>query len=297
MAMAGLRVDVFFGPAYGLPLISNIPSVLMLHDLAFHRFPEMFTRKQRGYYQLFLRPSLRRARRVITPSRGAASDVRALLRVPDKKLDVVYNAVDPRFGVIDDALALSRVRDKYGLPQRFILFVGTLEPRKNLQRLVEAYAYARRKLGVEVPLILCGAPGWSYAEILEAPRRFGVAPHVKRLGFVDDRDLPALYSAATLFVYPSLYEGFGYPILEAMACRTPVVTSTSPALPEIGGDASIMVDPFDIEGLGRAIRDGLSNDCLRERLMCAGLERVKVFSTHNQVTRTLASLERARGTV
>ena len=294
LVAAGSRLDLFFGPAYGLPLLlPGTPSVLMIHDLGFRIVPETHLQKARGYYDIFLRPSLRRARRVITPSQSTAQDTHEILRVPRERIDVIYNAISPRFQPVDDPATLAALRTRYDLPERFILYLGTIEARKNLVRLIQAYARARAIRGIAEPLILAGSLGWLYEEVLSLPAKLGLQNDVRRLGFVDDADLPALLSAAHLFVYPSLYEGFGLPPIEAMACGTPVVASSAPSLPEVLGDAALCVDPRDVDALADALARGVSDEALRARLRAAGFTRAARYTAEAMATQTLQTFERA----
>lgn len=290
----GSRLDVFFGPAYGLPLLLlGTPTVLMIHDLGFQLVPETHLQKARGYYDIFLRPSLRRARRVITPSQSTARDTSALLRVPRERIDVIYNAISPRFRPVADPTTLASVRSRYDLPERFILYLGTIEARKNLVRLIAAYARARAVHGITEPLILAGSLGWLYEDVLNLPAKLGLENDVRRLGFVEDADLPALLSAAHLFVYPSLYEGFGLPPIEAMACGTPVVASSAPSLPEVLGDAALLADPRDVDALADALARGVTDAPLRSRLREAGFAQSARYTSEALANQTLASFERA----
>jgi glycosyltransferase involved in cell wall biosynthesis len=290
VAAARERLDVFWGPGYGLPLLlgARMPATATIQDLSFRRVPGTLPRKAMGYYKLFVKPSLRRARRVIVPSHATACDLRGLLGIPRERIDVVPNAVGPEFRPVVDAAVLASLHERYELPERFILYTGTIEPRKNLARLIDAYSRARTAHGVTEPLILAGSLGWLYREILELPARLGIERHVRRLGFVPDQDLPALFSAAALFVYPSLYEGFGLPPLEAMACGTPVVASSAPALPEVVGEAAVLVEPSDVDGLADALARALRDAPLRSALRAAG------YSTRALGSRTLQCFERAR---
>ncbi len=293
LALRRAQVDLFFGPYMGLPLLSSVPAVVMVHDLAWRRFPETYPRKKRGYYQLFVGASVRKARRVLCPSYSTGAEVHELLGVPRERIDVVHNAVAPRFRPLSDSAALAAVRERYQLPSRYLLYLGTIEPRKNLERLLRAYALARQAHGVDVPLVLAGPLGWLYDQILALPAELGIAEHVIRPGFIDDADLPGLYAAAELFVYPSLYEGFGLPVVEAMACGTPVVTTSTSSLPEVAGEAAIVVDPLDMLALAQAIADGLRDEARRARLRTAGLAQAARFSQEQQARGTLACFERA----
>jgi glycosyltransferase involved in cell wall biosynthesis len=203
---------------------------------------------------------------------------------------VTYNGVDPRFAP-PDPVVLDAFRRRAGLPEQFILFIGTLEPRKNVPTLLEAYA--RIASETNVPLILGGGKGWLYDEIFAKAEQLNLGDRIRFAGFIDDADLPLWYAAATVFTLPSLYEGFGIPLIEAMACGTPVVASTSSSLPEIVGDAGLLVSPTDPDALGAAILRILREPDLRAELREQGFVRARRFSWYETAQRTLDVYRRA----
>jgi len=284
---AGL--DLLHGMAFVGPLGSGCPSVVTIHDLSFLLYPQSFRPLNRLYLKLFARLSVRRARRVIAVSESTKRDAVKQYGVTPEQVDVVHNGVDPAFRPlpIDQ---VSAFRADRGLPERFILFVGTLEPRKNIARLIQAYAQLP---GARPPLLFVGGKGWFYDEIFALVERLNLGAEVHFVGYVPTDDLPWWYNAADLFVYPSLYEGFGLPPLEAMACGTPVVSSTASSLPEVVGQAGLLVEPTDTEGLAAAMERGLTNADLRARMRAMGLARAAGFSWRETARRTVDSYRRA----
>jgi len=251
-------VDVFHSPDFTLPPVWRARAVLTVHDLSFLRVPECFTGALRRYLERVVPRSVRRADHVIADSHSTKRDLVELLGTPAGKVTVIHSGVEPRFRPIIDRAALGPVRQRYDLPERFIISVGTLQPRKNFATLVEAFARLKSETGNWKPgarslkLVIAGGRGWLYEEIFARVEALGLQGDVLFPGFVADEDLPALYNLAEAFVLPSLYEGFGLPPLEAMACGTPVVTSNVSSLPEVVGDAGLMVEPGELSGGDRA---------------------------------------------
>jgi glycosyltransferase involved in cell wall biosynthesis len=273
-ALRRIRADVVHGPVFVGPLLSPCPVVVTVHDLSFIRFPELFRPANRLYLTVLTRLSARRARRLIAVSAHTASEITRLLGVPPGRVDVVYHGVDPAFRPFpaDEIAAFPQRR---GLPERFVLFVGTLEPRKNLVRLVEAFA---RVCDGSVGLVLAGGRGWLYDELLATVEALGLGDAVIFAGYVMNDELPLWYNAATVVAYPSVYEGFGLPVLEAQACGTPVLTSNVSSLPEAAGDAALMVDPYDVEALAAGLNQLLTDGPMRHQLRERGLAHARLFS-------------------
>jgi glycosyltransferase involved in cell wall biosynthesis len=284
---AGL--DLIHGLVFVGPMGSRCPFNVTVHDLSFLFYPEGFRTLNRLYLRLFARLSARQARRVIAVSESTKRDVIEQYGIAPEKVDVVYNGVDPAFRPLP-ADQVSAFRTDRGLPDRFILFVGTLEPRKNIARLLQAYA---RLPGARPPFMLVGGKGWFYDEVFSLVERLELGAEVHFAGYVPADDLPCWYNAADLFVYPSLYEGFGLPPLEAMACGTPVVTSTASSLPEVVGPAALLVDPTDTEALAVAMERGLTDAGLRAQMKAQGLARAADFSWSETARRTKESYRRA----
>ncbi len=289
------QVDLVHCPAYVAPLIGAHRSVVTFHDLSYLRMPRAFNRANQGYLSSFSRIAAARATRFIAVSESTRRDMVELLGIDEKRIDVVYNGVDEQFQPIADPRIVESFRHDHNLPAQFILFLGTLEPRKNVSTLVRAYAVARRQ-GVTVPLVLAGGGGWGDLQLHRLIDELNLASSVRLVGFVAMEDQALWYNAASLFAYPSLFEGFGLPVLEAMAAGTPVVTSNRSSLPEVVGTAGIMVDPTDVEQLAAAIGSVLSDEDLRLDLRSRGLERARLFTWTRTAAGTFDTFRRALGT-
>jgi glycosyltransferase involved in cell wall biosynthesis len=284
-----MGVDLIHEPAFVGPLASACPFVVTIHDLSFLFYPQGFRALNRLYLKLFTRWSVRRARRIIAVSESTKRDLAQQVGISPVKMDVVYNGVDSSFRLLP-AAEVAAFKAERGLPERFILFVGTLEPRKNVVRLIEAYAHLA---GDRPPLMLVGGKGWLYDEIFALVEALNLADQVRFVGYVPAQDLPLWYNAADLFVYPSLYEGFGLPPLEAMACGTPVITSTASSLPEVVGQAGLLVDPTDAEALTAAMEQVLASTEMQEKMQMAGLAQAQSFSWRETARRTVVSYRQA----
>ena len=278
------RPDVLFVPAHVLPLAHPLPSVVTVHDLGYRHFPGAHPAGQRLYLDWSTRFSARAASHVIADSSATQRDLAHYYGVPAHKVSVVYPGRDEQLAWVDPAA----VRARYHLAPDYLLHVGTLQPRKNLSRLIEAAASLRGQWpGLQ--LVLAGQPGWQAGPILEQAR--ASAEFVRLLDYVPDDDLAGLYSGARAFVFPSLYEGFGFPVLEAMACGTPVACANTSSLPEVAGDAALLVDPLDTAALAGAMARLLAEEALRAELAAKGLAQVRKFSWQRAAQETLQVLE------
>jgi glycosyltransferase involved in cell wall biosynthesis len=277
LALQRWQADLLHAPAYVAPLASSVRQVVTFHDLSFYRLPEAFNRTNRIYLQTFARLTARRAQRLIAVSEFTRQELRRLLGVPLERVAVVPNGVDPRFRPETDPAVLAAFRARAGLPDRFILYLGTLEPRKNLPALLRGYARARQQ-GVREPLVIAGGRGWGDTDLARLVEQLVLTDAVRLVGFVPMSEQPLWYNAATLFAYPSRYEGFGLPPLEAMACGTAVVTSDRSSLPEVVGDAGVLVDPDDPEALAAALVRLLGDDGRRQELGRRGQARARAFT-------------------
>ncbi len=273
------RINLFHATDFVLPpLLASTRSLLTVHDLSFVRVPEAASPRLKAYLDQVVPRSVHRADHVLADSQATKDDLVALYGVPPHKITVLLSGVDSRFKPINDPKTLANVRQKYALPERpYILSVGTVQPRKNYGRLIEALARLRAA-GRSIDLVIVGGRGWLEDPIYAAIQRAAVHDYVHFTGFADDEDLPALYSAAACVAIPSLYEGFGLPVLEAMACGTPVVTSNLSSLPEVAGDAALTIAPTDLDALTSALERLLDDESLRTTLSARGLERVKSFT-------------------
>ena len=292
------RLSLLHGLAYATPLFARVPTVVTVHDLSFLLYPQSFRPGNRLYLSQMTAQSCRRARRVIAVSKATARDLVQLLGVPETKIDIVYNGVDSIYQPLPNA-EVEEYRRQAGWPDDFMLMVGTIEPRKNHITLLDAYAHYRRSVQHPIPLLIGGGKGWYFEQVFERVKELGLEQYVHFLGFVALATLPWLYNAASLFVYPSRYEGFGLPVAEAMACGTPAITSSSSSLPEVAGDAALMVDPDDSEALAQAMAAVLNAPERLDVMRKAGLARAAQFqwaATSDATTEVYArALEKDHG--
>ncbi|HNS02198.1 MAG TPA: glycosyltransferase family 1 protein [Anaerolineae bacterium] len=288
------RLDLLHGAVNVSPAIAPCPSVVTVHDLSFMRYPQAFPPMQRAYLHSQVRRSVAAARRVIAVSEATKQDLIGLFGASPERIDVVYNGVDASFCPAP-AAEVEAFRARAGLPARFILHLGTLEPRKNLVRLVQAFAQVRGQDAGQpaVKLVLAGGKGWDYDAIFNEVTRQGLEREVLFPGYVAEEELAWWYRAATLFVYPSLLEGFGLPVLEAMACGAPVVTSNLSSLPEVAGDAALLVDPASVDALAAALLRLLVDAELASRLRGRGLAQAARFPWSRTAAQTAAVYRRA----
>ena len=288
---AGL--DLLHAPVYVGPLSLPCPLVVTLHDLSFFRYPHLFRRFNRHYLQWGTRQTVERAARVIAVSEWTARDAVEILGIPRERVVAIPNGVGEDMRLLDpERVAVWRRRR--GLNERMILFVGTIEPRKNLPLLLRAYALLRRR-GVEHQLVIAGGKGWYYDNVFATTERLGLRDAVAFPGYVSQDDLPLWYNAADVFVYPSLYEGFGLPPLEAMACGTPAIVSNTSSLPEVVGQAGVMVDPDDPEALADAMEAVITDRERHRQLAEAGLERASHYTWAETARQTARLYHRILG--
>ena len=289
------RVDVFHGPVFIAPFVKTCRQVVTIHDMTFFLLPQCHLFTKRHYFQRLIPRCVGRANQVIAVSESTRRDlVRILGSHCSKKIRVIYHGKDECFCPDRAAAAARGLRMKYGLLGRVILFVGLIEPRKNLERLIRAYAKLK-SLHQDSCLVLAGSQGWGYEAVLRAVSESGVKDRVFFPGFIPERELPSLYNLADVFVYPSLYEGFGFPVLEAMSCGTPVVASRVSSMPEIAGDAALLVDPHDVDSIAQALERVLVDRTLRERMAEEGIRRSQPFTWERTARETLAAYEEAAG--
>lgn len=275
-------LDLFHSPDFVLPPTGRRPTILTIHDLSFLRVPQFFVPGFRDYLKGAVSRSIGRARRILADSESTRRDLVELMAVDSERVSVLYPGVEDRFRPVRDDKVLGRVRTRYGLPGRFVLGLSTLQPRKNFDGLIKAFRHLLAAQGdgaefADLHLVIGGGKGWMYEDMLSLVARYGLEKKVHFPGYVDDRDLPALYSLATVFAFPSWYEGFGIPVLEAMACGTPVVAADNSSLPEVVGDAGLMVDAGDVEGLAGALAQLLTDGSLRAQLAPAGKAQARRF--------------------
>jgi len=298
-------VDLFHATEHLLPRFSSVRTVFTLHDLIFLFHPETHKPLNRWFLTLMMPRFLRAADAVIAVSECTKRDAVRFYGIPEEKITVIYEGVNPRFRPASPE-TIAAVRARYNLPEHFILYVGTIEPRKNLTALLEAFHHllATRSLRpapcdlrpatcsllpapCDLRLVIVGKRGWLYEGFFRRLRELGLEDRVIFTGYVPDEDLPAIYSAADLFVFPSLYEGFGLPVLEAMACGTPVICSNTSSLPEVAGDAALLVDPADVRALAGAMERALTDEALRVTLRARGMGKARGFTWEQAAQKTL----------
>jgi glycosyltransferase involved in cell wall biosynthesis len=270
--------DLYHSPDFTLPPLRRARGLVTVHDLSFLRVPECADPGLRAFLEQAVPAAVRRARRVLADSENTRRDLIEVLRVDPNSISVVTPAIEARFRREHDAVRLDQVRTRYRLPERFILGLGTLEPRKNFRGLITAFSQLVRETKLPHALVIGGKPGWLYDDTYHRAAQEDVSGRVCFPGFVADEDLPALYSLADAFVFPSLYEGFGIPVLEAMACGVPVVTSDNSSLPEAAGSAALMVDATDTVMLAAAIAKVLDDPEQRRRMIAAGYDQASRFT-------------------
>jgi glycosyltransferase involved in cell wall biosynthesis len=289
LALPWQSMDLLYSTAFVTPLAARWPSVVTIYDLSFLHYPMALSRARRGYLRLFSRLSCRRARRIIAISESTRRDLVKQWGIAADKIDIAYPGIGEQFRPLPEN-EVEAFRARHSLP-RFILHLGTLEPRKNLVRLIQAFA----RLRTDAKLVLAGGRGWLCDEIAAEIERLNLQDKVVLPGYLADEALVFWYNAASVLAYPSLYEGFGLPIIEAMACGTPVVTSTASSLPEAAGDAGLLVDPHDTEMLAEALEKALADEVLREEMRTRGLSQAARFTWQATAAATVTSLCRALG--
>lgn len=283
--------DVLFVPAHTIPVVRRpgVKTVVTVHDLGaeflaeYHKFP------QKIYLNWSTRYASSEASHIISVSKFTKNELNRTLKVPNNKVSVIYEAVNRELFYPRTKHETAQVRAKYGLAGRYFLYVGTIQPRKNLIRLIEAFSKARLE---HTDLVLVGSKGWLYDEIYTAPEKFGISNHVRFLDYVPNDDLPALYSGALGLLFPSLYEGFGLPILEGFACGCPVLTSSVGATAEVAGEAALFVNPLDVKSISQGIKKLSEKAEIRERLIQKGRLRVGDFAWEKAARETLKVLEK-----
>jgi glycosyltransferase involved in cell wall biosynthesis len=292
-ALRKLRIDATIFPKNVVPFFTGCPGFVVVHDLAYFddrlgAYPFLDT----FYMRTLIPRSLRRAAGVFAVSENTKKDIIRYTSCDPGKITITYEAADDMYRPIKDRARLERIKQKYNLPESFIMYVGSLSPRKNVIRLLEAFAGIREKIPHQ--LVLTASKSWKDSSVYAAMSRLNLQDRVHKLGYVEEQDMPALYNLADAYVYPSLYEGFGLPVLEAMQCGCPVVASDATSIPEVAGDAAMLVNPLDTQALADAVYRLLTDRELRNRLVAAGFEQAEKFSWHRCAQ---IILEKIRSTV
>jgi glycosyltransferase involved in cell wall biosynthesis len=283
-----VKPDVFHAPHYVLPPAVRCRSVVTIHDCIHLMFPQYLpNRAAYVYAKASMWSAARRSHRILTVSEASKRDILHFFNVPPEKIVVVYNAIDERFREAPPEEDVERVRERYQLQHRFVLYAGNIKPHKNLVRVIEAFAELRRGEFDDLKLLIIGDEISKLPALRRAVHNYKLHKHVRFLGFLPDETLAVLYRLAAVFVFPSLYEGFGLPPLEAMASGTPVVTSNVSSLPEVTDGAAVLVDPYDVGSIVDGIRRVLDDPDLANDMRTKGIERAREFSWERSVARTL----------
>jgi glycosyltransferase involved in cell wall biosynthesis len=282
------RPNVFFTPSHYGPRFSSVPTVMTILDVSYLYFPELF--KQRDLYKLkhWTAYSAKKAKKVLTISESSKNDIIKEYKLRENDVVVTYPGIKSAMSIEPHVYSMNQLKTKYGLSDNYILFVGTLQPRKNIVRLIDAFSRIGNK---DLELVVIGKKGWLYEEILEAPQKFGVKKEVKFLEGINDEELTLFYKNAIFYILPSLYEGFGLPVLEAMKHGCPVITSNVSSLPEAGGDAALYVDPENVDDIAAKMKKLLGDRELRQELIAKGKKQVLKFSWEKAAKDTLRVLE------
>jgi len=289
LALKREGITLFHAPHYVLPPLVQCRSVVTIHDCIHLMFPEYLpNRFAPAYARASITMAARRATRVMTVSESSKRDILRFVNIAADKIDVIYNAYDERFTVEPNEEAVARVRERYQLQDQFVLYAGTVKPHKNIERLIRAFHLVRGRGMDHLKLVLIGDEISRYAALRHAVHQHQLHKYVRFLGYMPEETLAIMYRLAGVFVFPSLYEGFGLPPLEAMASGTPVVTSNVSSLPEVAGDAAVLVDPYDPEAIADGIYRVLTDDALRCDLRRKGLARARQFSWEDSARRVRA---------
>lgn len=286
--VARFGTDIYFGTNFFGSFHHSFKTVITIHDLTYVRFPEAVNPIMMRDLPQMLPEHAQRAHAIVADSESAKRDIVEILGVPSEKVHVILPGVSEIFRPVIDRLFLSEVRARYRLPDKFILFVGTIEPRKNLPLLISAFDRLCADSGFNHGLVVAGGKGWRDRESNRAVESSPNRERIVMTGFVSDEDLPAIYSLADVFILPSLYEGFGLPVLEAMACGTPVVATNVSSLPEAVGNAGLLVDPGDPDPLAAAIRHLTTDEEMRQRYRLAGFAHARKFSWNTAAKKAIA---------
>ncbi len=282
------KVDVFHGPDYFVPNTILGKSIVTIHDLMVFTHPEFLKTEWVVSIKKRILASIKRARLIIAVSNFTKNEIVNLFNIPENRVRVVYNGIAPIFRPINDHLKIKELKAKYGINGPYLLSVGNLEPKKNIETLIKACCVLREMTEFKYPLVIVGKKSSYFKKVWDHVVKFHAEKDTIFTDMVDGKDLPYLYGGAELFLFPSLMEGFGIPVIEAMACGIPVITSNCASIPEIAGDAAVLIDPLKADEIAEAIHQVLFTPSLREKLITHGRERAKLFSWEKTARETLA---------
>ncbi|MFH1551277.1 MAG: glycosyltransferase family 1 protein [bacterium] len=283
------NVDVYFNPHFfNSPLSKKCRKIITFHDLSFERYPEFFSLRKRLWQKFLMnaREEAKKADKIIAVSHSTKEDLIDIYGIEPEKIDVIYSGISSQFRqIIDNQEETKRIKTKYGLPDDFILYLGTIEPRKNIIGLIKAFELLRNDYSIK--LVLAGVSGWLEQDIFKRAKESKYQKDIVFTGLIEPEDRPYIYNLALIFVYPSFFEGFGFPPLEAMACGIPVIVSNSSSLSEAVGDSALMVDPNNTDEIAWAMKITLTDTDLRKVFIKKGLEQVNKFSWQKTAEKTL----------
>lgn len=286
------RPDVFFSPSHYAPRFSPVPTVISVMDLSFLYFPELFYKKDLLQLRSWTKYSINKAIKILTISNSSKNDIIKEYKIAPERVTVTHPGIKDFTSLRPRIYGMNQLKNKYGIGERYILFVGTLQPRKNIVRLIEAFSKLSEK---DLELVVVGKKGWLFEEILEKPKQLGIENRVMFLENVGNEELPLLYKHAICMVLPSLYEGFGLPVLEAMKYECAVITSDVSSLPEAGGDACLYVNPEDTDDIAAKMSTVINDEKLRKDLIEKGKMQITKFNWENTARETLSALEEIGG--
>jgi len=287
------KIDLLHCPAFKAPLRCPVPLIVTFYDIHILKNPKDYNPWLRLYCKFMLRKIAASATRIITISEFSRNDIAETLSVPKEKIAVTYCGINDKFSVITDTDLKNEIWKKYKFKKRFILYVGALQPRKNIPLLLKAYSELKKNGTFDYELVIAGSTGWRNKNIFVLIEKLGLKNDVMFLGYVPEDDLPVIYNLAEFFVYPSFFEGFGMPVLEAMACGCPVISSNTSSLPEVIGEAGIMIDPNNIEDLKDAMIRMTQDHSLKNEMREKGIKRAKLFSWDKCARETLEVYRKA----
>lgn len=279
-------IDLLHSPHYTLPVLSKGPVVVTIHDCSFFRYPQLHLAGKRLFFRTFIHLSARRGAALIAVSESTRRELLHFVRISPQKIHTVHEGVSPDFHPIRDDQRIQTVRARYDLPQDFILFVGLIEPRKNLPDLLRAVKIVSKQHG-NLQLVIAGRLGWKTREVFELLERLDLKSRIRLTGYIPQDDLPVLYNMSRFLVYPSQYEGFGLPVLEAMACGTPVITTQVSSMPEVAGDVGLLVPAGDVDALAQGIQRLWQDSALRRVMSDRGVQRAAGFTWERAARQTL----------
>lgn len=290
-------VDAFFSPHFlNSATTKKCKKIITFHDLSFLRHPEFFPwRKRYWHFMQNIKKQAQEADKIIAISESTKNDLIDLYEIKEEKIKVIYSGINSQFGPITDENYLKSIKEKYKLPDNFILYLGTIEPRKNIESVIEAFELIKENKFSpynDLKLVIAGGFGWLYGNILKRAKSSPYAGDIIFTGAMNGDDRAGIYSMAKLFIFPSFFEGFGFPPLEAMACGVPTITSNCSSLPETVGDGAIMIDPYRPEEIAIATREIFNDEKLKNLLIQKGLEQIKKFSWENCAEETLKFIKK-----